>query len=722
MIDYSSNIIPLPRVAPVLPQGRTDLWTPKAFLRIVARRWRLFAAIFGGILALTILVMLLLTPVYTGVTQIKIDPSERSPIDFQAVANGAPPDQALIDTEVALMRSRLGAQAVVRKLGLAESAEFNGGRTGKLAENAAIDHLLKNLNVARDGTTYVVNLSFKSRDARTAATVANAVARQYIDNSVQYRVGTAAAQSKILDKRLGELGNQVAQADQKLAQYRASTGLVGGDVSGTITEQQIAPLSSQLATAESEAAAARAAAAAAAAQARSGGIGSVSGVLASDVVGALREKRADILNEQAQILQRYGAKYPDAIRTKQQLEQIDRQIGDESARIVSGLQANAQAASARAGSLRGELARLRAEQAGNTRASATAASLQRQAEAKSSVYTQTSEAAQKISSRQQGAMPQASIIEPAVIPDRATFPNKPLMLIFGLLFGLIAASATVAVLEANSVGFRTMQDIEQGLGLPYLASLPQVTPPRGTIGGVDSFRPWDEVVDRPMSSFAEGLRSLRTTLAGSREGDAAQVIALSSSVPREGKTSTAASLARVMAMAGDRVVLVDCDLRRNALADMTPDTDIGLVEVLRGQAPLEKALVPDARVEGLAILPLAQSVFDPTDLFTDEAITMVLDKLRDRFDAIILDVPPILAVADARKLAMRADAVVLLVAWNRTPQQAARRALSQLQRDGANVVGAAFTLVRHQAGFVDPDDPAYYSMMYEQYYGREKRA
>ncbi|RYD94301.1 MAG: chain-length determining protein, partial [Sphingomonadales bacterium] len=651
---------PTQRVVRALPQGRTDLWTPKAFLRMIARRWKLFAAIFGGLVALTVLVMLLLTPIYTGVTQIKIDPSERSPIDFQAVANGAPPDQALIDTEVALMRSRLGAQAVVRKLGLARSPEFADGKTGALAENAAIEHLLEKLDVARDGTTYVVNLSYKSRDARTAATVANAVAGQYLHNAVQYRVGTAAAQSKILDKRLTELGSQVSEADQRLAQYRATTGLVEGDGSGTITEQQIAPLSSQLATAESEAAAARAAAAAAAAQARSGGIGSVSGVLASDVVGALREKRADIVNEQAQILQRYGPRYPDAIRTGQQLAEIDRQIADESARIVSGLQANAQAAGARAGSLRGELARLRGEQAGNTRASATAASLKRQAEAKSSVYTQTSEAAQKISSRQQGAMPQASIIEPAVIPDRATFPNKPLMLAFGILLGLIAASATVAVLEASSVGFRTMQDIEQGLGLPHLASLPHVTPPRGTIGGTSDFHPWDEVVDRPMSSFAEGLRSLRTTLAQSRQVGTSQVIALSSSVPREGKTSTAASLARVMAMSGDRVVLVDCDLRRNALADMTPDTDIGLVEVLRGEAPIDRALVGDARVKGLSILPLAKSVFDPTDLFTDEAIRLLLDALRSRFDSIILDVPPILAVADARKLAMSADAVILL--------------------------------------------------------------
>ncbi len=433
----------------------------------------------------------------------------------------------------------------------------------------------------------------------------------------------------------------------------------------------------------------------------------------------MRAKRADIVNERTQILERYGPRYPEAIRVDQQLQQIDSQISEESRRIVAGLQANAQAASARAGSLRSELSRLRAEQAGNTRASAVASSLKRQADAKSSVYSQTSEAAQKISSKQ-GALPQASIIEPAVIPDQETFPNKPLMLIFGLVFGLIAASATVAFLEANSVGFRTMQDIEDGLGIPYLASLPQITPPRGTIGGPSAFRPWDEVVDRPMSSFAEGLRSLRTTLAQSREGTGAQVIALSSSVPREGKTSTAASLARVMAMSGDRVVLVDCDLRRNALADMTPDTETGLVEVLRGQVPLERALVADGRVPNLAILPLAQSVFDPADLFTDEAIAKVLGALRDRFDAIILDVPPILAVADARKLAMSADAVVLLVAWNRTPQAAARRALAQLQRDGANVIGAAFTLVRHQAGFVDPEDPAYYSRMYEQYYGRQR--
>lgn len=206
MTDSPSNVIPWsPRGAPVLPRGRSDLWTPKAFLRIIARRRTLFAAILGTAIAVTVLVMLLLKPVYTGATQIKIDPSERSPIDFQAVANGAPPDQALIDTEVEMMRSRQGALAVVRKLGLARNPEFAGDKTGKAAEDAAVDHLLDKLDVARDGTTYVINLSFRSHDARTAATVANNIARQYLDSSVQYRVGTAQAQSKILDKRLTEL-------------------------------------------------------------------------------------------------------------------------------------------------------------------------------------------------------------------------------------------------------------------------------------------------------------------------------------------------------------------------------------------------------------------------------------------------------------------------------------------------------------------------------------
>jgi capsular exopolysaccharide synthesis family protein len=237
----------------------------------------------------------------------------------------------------------------------------------------------------------------------------------------------------------------------------------------------------------------------------------------------------------------------------------------------------------------------------------------------------------------------------------------------------------------------SVADIE-GMGLQHLASLPELTARQLRARG-GSILPWDYVVERPMSIFSEALRNVRSalTLGGARA--APKVVVITSSVPDEGKSIAAVSLARVMALSGDRVLLMDCDLRKNALQDLLKKkVDHGLVEVLAGQAKLADVLVRD-EATGLDVLPLSESLFTAKDVFGGPGMQALIDGLRPSYDVIVIDAPPVLAVTDARTLAALADAVILSVRWRSTPREVVDAALVKLENETDRVIGAVLTRV-----------------------------
>lgn len=699
-------------------QARFDL---SAWVDKLRRRWPIVAAVtLVGLLA-AIGLSLLITPQYDSRTRVKINPNQRPDAVFQpdqAVA----PDLVVVDSEVSIIRSNDIAEAVVRRLNLAADPQFNavlrkGGTPpapgGAVPQNV-VDTLQGKLSVAREAGTYLVDVTYRSPDPRKAALIANTFAEEYLASTVERRTGTAGRQAKWLQDRLASLGQEVQEADARVAQFRARAGIVEGASNGTITDQQVAPLSNQLATAEAQAAAARSNLAAARGQMASGGIDAVSSVLSSPVVADLRRQRTEIVREKARVDANYGPRHPESIRVGEQLAGLDRQIAEESRRIVAGLDADARAAEASAGSLRGQLSTLRGEQASDTKSAVEADSLERQAEAKRTVYNQLAQAAQQSNQEQRSRESQGTIVERAQPALAPSWPKKPLFALLGGLAGFLLGVGAAVVVELAATGLRTVKDVETGLGIPFIVSLPLLSArqTKGDDGG--TLAPPDYVAAKPMSTYAEGLRAIRNALVLGRERPA-QVVAIASATPGEGKTSIATSLGRVMALSGDRVILIDCDLRLGSLGKYVPQKQGGLIEVLTGDLPLERAIVRDG-ASPLDILPIAEPSFDPRDLFSDAPMRDLLATLSTRYDFVVLDTPPLLAVSDARTLAALADEVVLTVWWNRTPRRAVQTALNMLEQAGARVSGAVLSMVSPKAGMVGADNPAYYYRLYRHYH------
>jgi capsular exopolysaccharide synthesis family protein len=190
-------------------------------------------------------------------------------------------------------------------------------------------------------------------------------------------------------------------------------------------------------------------------------------------------------------------------------------------------------------------------------------------------------------------------------------------------------------------------------------------------------------------------------------------VCVTSALAGEGKSVIALALARVMAMSGDRVLLIDCDLRRTGLAHLRPDqAKPGLMDVLDGAADARSALSEDV-VDGLTFMGQDSPVFTPRDIFSGPAAKQMLRQLREEYDFVILDAPPVLAVTDAWSISSLCDATLLVVRRARTPRQAVRSAVDRLRRRGARLHGVV--LNRRLQGAAS-EDAGYYDGVHGEYY------
>lgn len=686
----------------------------------VTRRWLVLLIVFLAVSGLGIVAVQFLPNSYSSIAKVRIDPS-LNPLATKSADGKAELAPEAIDTEVATVQSLSLARSIVRQFHLENDPDYakalaSGGPGLSTAADREIflaNLVLKKLVVQREKLTYILDIAFTSPDPIKSARIANAFAKGYIDAKVGSKSGTAERQAQWFERRLKELADDARAADAQVADFRAKAGIVesdGGNSTGsTITDQQITPLAGSLATAQADAAAAQSDLAAARGQIAHGARDSVGGVLSSSVVQDLRRQRGEVLRNLAEISTRYGERHPETIRVRDQLAGIDVQIQNEERRVMSSLAANAASTQARVASLRQSMNALETKRADDTRNAVIADGLEREATAKRQLYDRMSQMALDSMQAARVSMAQAEQVEVAQPPSRPTAPNKPLFYLVALVFGLIVGGAVIAVQELMSGGLRSAEDAERTLGLTMLAAIPKVAK------GVN---PADLLITEPTSFFSESLRIVRAAILGQRGQATPQVIALTSALPSEGKSTTALALARTLAIANARTLLIECDIRRAIMQRMVKGAPprAGLVEVLHGDAHVDQAIVP-GDVPGLDHLLVVSRYFSSEDIFGGGAMEGLLSEMRGRYDQIVLDLPPLMGLADGRFLAVMADATIMVVKWDDTPAAAASSAISWLRTDGANPIGMVYSMVGQ--GAEGAGGLYYYSRKYAEYYRNE---
>ena len=365
-------------------------------------------------------------------------------------------------------------------------------------------------------------------------------------------------------------------------------------------------------------------------------------------------------------------------------------------------------------SLLGSQSQSHSRLAGNAAAQVGYMELDRKATAARTIYEAFLSRSRGTAARDGIEQPTASISAQALVPRLPSSPNVQLAYLLGSVFALFAGLAAIAIVELLDSGIRTKLDVERRLGARYLGAIPDIA---STLDGLRlDEAPQDYIVSHPLSTFAEALRSLRAavTLRGNRRP---KVIAVTSPLPREGKTTTAVCLARTLAMSGASTVLVDCDLRRHSASDMLLGDRPGqLMGVLEGTVTVAQGLLKDVDTD-LQILGTSESPSDGRDLLAPELIGRLLTELRSQFEFVVIDTAPVLGIADARAVASQADAVLLLARWRGTSLRAADTALDLLLAAKAKVVGVALTLVDiRKYASTGPEDLYGYHKKFKGYY------
>jgi succinoglycan biosynthesis transport protein ExoP len=483
-----------------------------------------------------------------------------------------------------------------------------------------------------------------------------------------------------LERRAKELRDEVRRSEDQIAKYRIQKGLVEG-MHARLDTEQISLLTEELVHSRNALAGAEGRL-----DAAGGRTGAAAQAAITPSVVQLRARQGQLAAQMQSMLGRLGPSHPDVQSLRAQLAEVDRSVAVEVAHAVAAIDAEVSADRERVASLEQDLLEVQGQLDRDSQAQIPLNALQRDAEASRGLLQSVLERIQQTAQQSAIETPDAHEISLALPPERPSFPRTwPIMAAaaaFGVVFGLLL----VYLSELADRRFRSGDDIRTVLGLPCLALIPRIRRRALEHMSIDEY-----AARKPLSALAEQLRSLRAGL--SLRPDRPHIVAITAALPAEGKTTVTRALGRLAAMNGERVIVLDCDIRQSSFAQFTQSRPgPGLVDFLQGRA-LPADIVCKDTTAGMDYIPAGTGEANALGLLMSATMSRLLQALRQDYDLVLLDAPPAQAVTDARIVAGLADATLLCVRWRRTPRDVVLNALDLLEQAHVNVVGAALTQV-----------------------------
>jgi capsular exopolysaccharide synthesis family protein len=384
-------------------------------------------------------------------------------------------------------------------------------------------------------------------------------------------------------------------------------------------------------------------------------------------------------------------------KVRAEVAETQAQLAEEITRQVANLRNEYVVAERNEMQMRQSLTTLKEQEAATKEASVQLLELQREAATSKQIYESLLARYKQTSETQDLQLPDARIVEQADVALFPASPNRKQILLLGLLAGFGLGILIALALEFAAPGLSHPDDVERNLEVAHIASVPAVAEAGSGPAALRSIR---LVLSEPRSIFAESVRGIRRELDMRHRSGGPRVIMVASSLPGEGTDVIASNLAHHYALAGQRVLLADGDLRRAPLTrKLAPQRTTGLLDSLIHQTPVERAILHDT-ASGLFFLPAMSPTPLETarpDMLASRRMAETMTTLKSQFDIIILDAPPLLPVVDGRVLADYADQIVFVTTWRRTPKQLAKRALHSLGFNHDKVAGVVMNSVAQQA-------------------------
>lgn len=702
-----------PVAAPVEPFGIRDLF------RVGRRRFGLIVSVAIAVFLAALLYIFLQPPEYEARALVMFHPQEASVATPENAQAQPKIDKSAIETQVEILGSRVLMERVADRLGLVNNPDWNPkveGRSAQFTPAQAIreraevvQRLTRAYTIQRQGETYVITIAARARNPNDAARLANTLAQLYLEAQAKSRADRLDHSLSWLAQRTDQLRGELLAKEAAVERFRAEQGLLSSD-GVPLSEQQISDAQTAVMTARADLAEREARRAQMRDLIREGRSADIAaGAINSNTVTQLRAREAEVAQRQAELEQRYGELHPALQNIRREREGIRQQIADEVNRIAANAGDEVAVARSRVRALETSLAGARGQLVQNNDSLVRLNQLQREAAAARTVYDNFMEQHHRIARQAELLGTDSEIISNASSPSvpASRSLTMSLLLASGLALALGALAAFIAELLDDRIS--NADDVER-MGAPLLASTPHLGPHQLRSLPRARAHPPGFLAANPMSGFTESYRVLRTTVIQACFDRRRCALAITSALPGEGKTSTSLCLARAAAMSGQRVVVVDCDLRRRSLNHfLAIEPERGLLQVLLREASWRDVVGRD-EVSTAHVLPAASSSFTPVDVFESERLHALLSELRDCYDLVVLDCPPILSLAETRAIVREADGALVVARANKTTTHVLRAAVRQVHNAGGNLVGVTLNDVDRKApGLYSYADPLYFT-------------
>jgi len=720
------------------------------FLLMLWRRKLLILAVMITSLTLVFIFVNMVQPRYSAKALVIIENRFDPGPELRALISSMRIDTTLILSEAEILKSRTLAAKVIERLDLMNDPEFNprlrideGSRIDnilkpKTAEEtnrfkalsvydqdretslnlmsgekgAVIDRFLRNLYARPIPGSFVLQVEFTSEDPKKAALIANTIIDTYIDQRLEAKFKATQKLTDWLDQRLEGLRTQVRESEAAVEEYRSDNNLVVG-ARAEVTAQQLSELNSQLVKAKAQ----RAEAEAKLNQIQGWiknpkNLETTSEALNSRIIQNLKIEETSIRRNISELSSVYGDQHPRMINARKELADLRDKMSSELRILAASLNTELQVSKARVAALEAGLDEIEGIKQTENQASIKLRELSRESDSSQMIFDTFLETYKKSDDREALQEAEARVISYATVPRGASYPNKPLFLSLTAAASFFLGIAISLLLEKLDNAYRTSSQLEGQNGYPCYGVIPEVKKLTGGAIG-------DYILSKPASNVAESVRTLRMVLnlRSQNPDERPKVVTITSSLPSEGKTTLSSWMARIAAKSGEKVIVVDCDLRRPNLHNafgVRPDKTI--VEFLTDKADLEEVIKRDD-ASGAHVIYARSVPNNALDLVSKDRMRKLIASLRKAYDLVILDSPACLAVSDARVLATHSDQTIYAVSWDDTPREVVCAGVKQFADFGYGTLAFVLTNVdikRHSKyGY---GDAVYYYSRYKQYY------
>jgi capsular exopolysaccharide synthesis family protein len=672
---------------------------------ISKRRW----SILGLTLVVSILALLIVNnmrPMFRGVTTILIEQSKAKVVSIEEIYSQGMVAREYYQTQVEILKSEELARKVVKRLNLASHPDFDIRQTppsfvnrilgtavadpSQISEEEAFKVALarfrRGLQIGLVRNSQLVQISFAAFDRELAARVPNTMAETYIESDLEARMAMTQKAAEWLRERMGELRSKVDSSEKALQDYRDRERIV--DAKGIALSgagRQLEELTKSVVEARQKRAEAEAAFALVQ-QIKAGrsqaSYDSVPAVLRSPIVQQMKFAEGDAERRLSDASKRYGPEHPKMIQAKAELDAAKENTRRQVEIVVAGLAKELEQARANESAVERALYQSKSDIQGINRKEFQLGILEREVQQNRNLYDMFVNRLKETNATGDLQSTIARVIDPATIPSVAFAPDKKQIVTISAVVTLILAALMALLLDRLTNALNSTSDVEGRLGVPALGVLQKIKgfTKKGFISELAFF-------NDTQSTFAEAVRTVRTSVLMSSLDEPHKVVVITSSVPEEGKTTLSFNLACALGQV-KKVLLVDADLRRPKIGKLVGrDSKMpGLADLVAGHAQVSQCVFFDERA-GIHILPAGTVPPNPLELLSSKRFEDVVLKLKEAFDIVLVDSAPLQLVSDAQVLSQFASSLIYVVKADATPYQVAQNGLKKLRRVNAPILG-----------------------------------